>query len=187
MNSMDSLSPEAASRPCPCAMRYPQVSQDLCPAKLCCVYKDTSIWRKHRYNNIQDPMTRTRRLGANVRLIRVAGTVPGGAWVFLPRGYTSQVGIRVSIRRAFGSTSLCPTGSPSRRNHRKPGSRTLPLTTDSPVYTAGFPGFLITSPLPQAGARRSVTSCSAGQNRLPGASDSAEKSLGLERSAQLAP
>lgn len=128
-----------------------------------------------------------------MRLIRVAGTVPDSAWVFLPRGYTSQVGIRVSIRRAFGSTSLCPTGSPSRRNHRKPGSRTLPLTTA--LFTlpavqlhwaggqASFPGFLISSPQLQAGARRSVTSCSAGQNRLPGASDSAEQSFALERSA----
>lgn len=95
--------------------RYPHVVQDLCPAKLCCVCKDTSKWTRHRYNNIQDPMTRTHRLGANVRLIRVAGTVPDGAWVFLPRGYTSLVGTRVSIRRAFGSTSVaCAPQAPHR-------------------------------------------------------------------------
>ena len=64
-------------------------------------------------------------LGVNVRLIRVAGD---GAWVFLPPRYTSHLGIRVSIRRSSGTTCPFSTGSPLRRNHRKLGSGTLPLT-----------------------------------------------------------
>lgn len=53
-------------------------------------------------------MTRRLGLGANVRLIRVAGTVRRTVtWVFLPLGYTSQLGIRVSIRRCFLARLAC--------------------------------------------------------------------------------
>lgn len=76
-------------------------------------------------------MTRRLGLGAHVRLIREAGTVRSTpSWVFLsirlhePTGNTG-----LSPTLLFGSTSLfSTTGSPLRRNHRKPGSRTLPLT-----------------------------------------------------------
>lgn len=72
----------------------------------------------------------TRRLGWIGSKCEANSCSQGRTWVFLPRGYTSQLGIRVSIRRAFGSTkAVLHRHPPSRRNHRKLGSRTLPLTT----------------------------------------------------------
>lgn len=118
-------------------------------------------------------MTRGLGLGANVRLLRVACTVPGSSFHEVTRAnweYGSQSDVLL-VRLS------CSTGSSSRRNHRKLGSRPLPLT--AALFTlpgmqlhwaraqaqALFHGFFITSPPPERGVRRSVTSFSAGQKQ----------------------